>query len=1176
MERKLFILSIFASVALLYGCSDESYSSSIALQPCDSEGEVICSQNGGLLTCENGYYSPSTCGENKMCVEGECVSVCSPDSFPLKCSDELSRFVCKNGIVDTEKCEDGNICHQGYCRDKSLTRCDNSYEQQCLDETTWAQCMVGYVVTHKCEAGSYCNRGMCAKTEPCDSSSFKNSCKSINSRITCENGATKVENCAVGTMCLNGECTSNCEGEVHMCSLDGMMSYSCENGTLTPTICSGSAVCKNGECEDMVQCSPQTFSPKCVDGKVERCSSSFEIVQEECTSGKECFAGACVWDGPCSPSETTPVCLSNNSVQVCLNSGRKNVQSCADGETCENGVCQKMDEPCLGDAKECVSASVERSCVNGFWHSKVCDVASEVCSSGSCGSKADAVKCESIGDAICVGNSIQVCENGYVSTYACKDNQHCESGICFDNIKVGDPCDAALFVQQCLEDGKIAICEDGIVVSAGCGEGMCKAGACVDKSCDAALFTSECRGDFDITACENGAVIKKSCGDNMHCSNNQCVPDASEGDPCNPDSFVVSCNNEGKAVSCVKDEQSGTSSVHVSECTGDTPFCMKGVCVACDPATYGTTCSNGHQYTCDANGALVDSLCPTDYVCFDNHCAQCDPSLNEKTCKDDSTQRICNAQGNFEDVACIAGFSCVQGECTNSCTADSDCQKSDSHYYCDNNQCKFKADCALTDPAVCFENKIRSCKAPGIFDDVACAAGEICKMNASNVPECRGNECDPDNYGIQCSDDNKKVTYCDKGYIKEQMTCTGTDVCIKGKCMGNECNPDVDPVSCKSDGKTQIYCSNGYIRDGQICPGICLNGACVDCDHNNTPDSCYGESYKVSCIENNTYMRISCDADFKCAEGKGCISKCGEGFVESCKADGKREWCDNGTIKTEDCDYRSDCRQGKCVPRDGAACTPNNYPERCHDNGGVPVLEVCNAGTRTVQFQTCSGAGTFCGTLEGLTQCYHSCSAGDSSTYCSEWNGVRSVGKCVAGTDYKGNLQYGVTRKPAICMDGNSMSCRTSSHNHYVFDYLPCNKMGSSCQGTSGSCGFASCSAKSASCSGNVAINCQNDPAANYGLGGLVQTSMDCASVNGTCAVLNIDGVERALCNASQSGFNGGTLTVSSLGTCLGNSLYVLIWTDSGVMARITSCSTACRTATTQYNNQSVSYSYCE
>ncbi len=157
------------------------------------------------------------------------------------------------------------------------------------------------------------------------------------------------------------------------------------------------------------------------------------------------------------------------------------------------------------------------------------------------------------------------------------------------------------------------------------------------------------------------------------------------------------------------------------------------------------------------------------------------------------------------------------------------------------------------------------------------------------------------------------------------------------------------------------------------------------------------------------------------------------------------------------------------------------------------------------------------------------------------------------------------------------MSCRRDTingHNgHVVFDYLNCGLMsGSNKTCTSNTCGFASCNTPSATCSNNIATNCLNDPSHNDGEGGNVMTIMNCADVKGTCAIINPDGITRAVCNATFTDGNGKTW--SSLGTCEGNVLYRLYWGESANKPIISNmvCSNACVSKT----ENGVAYAYCE
>lgn len=1128
MNDRKFFVCILACLGLFSGCSDDSASlSSSESMRCTIEGAKVCSPGGGVLTCTSGQYILSSCDAGLTCHNGECAKSCTPENYAPRCDGDDSHYVCSgDGYIVSEKCAEGSICHEGYCRLNPLTQCDGSYKQVCSGEDGILHCLMGYVVYDKCGENQFCDNDICIQKVSCDEATFEPRCNNASEQVVCSNGYQHFVKCEDGS-CVNGKCSKSCDPGYKACSSDGKTAMQCVGGEIVKTFCEGNT-CADGECHDPEYCLADEYQSSCVDGKIKHCVSG-TVVIEECQGYLECYNGACVSDGPCDKN-MTPICLSDSQVQSCSDSGNKSITSCESGEVCVNGVCQKGNESCTDESKTCESANVYRNCVDGKWVSGYCDVASEVCIAGVCTPKTDTETCSILEKDSCDESSVVSCEYGYRVKRECAAEQVCVDGLCQDSVpseppKPGDDCESTTFESMCLNDGNTTACVDGKVVSISCGDSkVCKSGACVDKTCDSSNFVPECSGDFEITVCVDGKIEKESCGENKHCSNNACVDDANVDDPCNPKTFSPTCTSEGKVLTC----DGETLKVKATECSGDTPACLNGVCVACDPSKYEAHCTDGHKYSCEANGSLTDMLCKVGDVCYNGDCAECDPTKTAATCSDGKV-RVCSSKGIYEDSACPAGYSCLNGACTNKCTTNADC--ADAHYVCDKGQCKFQAECTVGTVECDGTSGIKVCKAPGIYEKTACSEGQICRNGV-----CMGNECDPDTYGTQCN----------------------------------------------SDGKTPTVCVNGYIKEQASCAGICLNGACAECDSSNTAPTCNGEPTAYYCIDNK-FKKVTCTQPQEyCVAGEGCISVCGKDYKPSCNSQGQLVTCDyaNRKLKTEDCSFDSECVNGVCEEIVGKSCTPASYSNKCHEVSGVTYVEYCDKSTEKVVISSCSGTNQFCGTVNGETNCFATCSEAQLAqdlTWCSTWWDSRQyIGKCFAGKDYKGATKYGILRQSGLCTDNVSISCRvdkTTGHNdHVVFDYLPCDMMGSTC--SNGSCGFAPCGSLSSVCDGNTAKNCAYDPTYDSGVGGNVYYEMNCTTLGGTCRVMNHDGVTRALCDKSAGNFTG-IGAVSTLGTCSNGALHTLYFgnsTGTSYGAHSLQCHNQCVTET----NNGATYSYCK
>ncbi|MBQ9816744.1 MAG: hypothetical protein IJM59_04685, partial [Proteobacteria bacterium] len=780
-------------------------------------------------------------------------------------------------------------------------------------------------------------------------------------------------------------------------------------------------------------------------------------------------------------------------------------------------------------------------------------------------------------------------ENGYLSKYDCGEKHHCEAGVCYEDINEGDPCDASKFTQQCQDDGNVLICAEGTVTKVPCGDKVCTNGACTDPACDPATFKASCNGSFEAVQCKNGVVTKTACPENEFCADGECKPGGNVGDPCDPNIYAKKCDTDGKLMECVKGENDSYKIVETT-CQEGTPVCLNGACVQCDPAKYEMTCLEGKKWTCEADGSLKDTLCPANKnVCYNNDCAECDPTKTAKTCDGTDSYKMCNASGLFETKKCPDSYTCQDaGNCTNTCDDDHPCTA--EHYVCDEGQCKFQAECINTEPATCSEDNksIKKC-VDELYEYTPCGATEVCKNGA-----CIGNECDPDTYGKdnggkECADDNNWAI-CDNGYIKKTACPTG-EVCKKGICMGNECDPDTFGTQCKADGITQIYCANGHIVDYGTCSGekgICLNGACVECDSSKTTVKCSGTAQYQICTDNKYSTPLYCDTQSEtCKDGKGCVSLCGDDFKNHCDESGKRVYCDGTTktIKTEECSYDSTCVAGKCESRSGKPCAIHEFKNVCHvdsKNNKVMLEECSDLGT--IHFGAC-GEKSFCGEIQGLSDCYTDCDT-ENQTTCLYSSLKADIGKCLKGTEVKADgttaERLGIYTVSGICEDDNlSISCHTNSSGHPVFDYFFCGTIGGgTCQTSTGTCSAFTpgmCSIPGGNCEGGVATNCVRDPA----LDGYVMTQMTCSDyiVNNapaTCVTYTLDGIKTARCLGSHEfNFSGNKYDVSTLGTCIGTkTLATMHWSDkTSISSHSSECNTSCEEGTTDSGEK---FHYCK
>ncbi|MBO5753908.1 MAG: hypothetical protein J6S69_09530 [Proteobacteria bacterium] len=1046
------------------------------------------------------------------------------------------------------------------CSDDSVpgvslkTPCETEGATSCSAIGELLVCTNGFFEPQACAENERCrvetDGATCA--EACIPEQFPISCSGEEGIRTCDsNGFVKVEPCETGNICHDAMCIdesrTTCDNTYLTQCRDDEIVTECKNGWVVSHLCEEGKVCNNGLCVLPESCDSTTHILSCADQNTIRACQNDLIVNIKCGEDKFCDNGECVKDTACNEKTFTLVCTSENAVETCVYE-HKTVTNCNAGEICENGVCQSLDEPCTEEgAVTCDSANITKTCKDGVWHKSYCNVGTEVCIDGVCSDKSTATVCiENSYAPRCDVNATLTCEFGYVVKRECTANQHCDAGICYDNIQEGDVCDETTFVQQCFDDGFVAVCVNGTVTKVTCGEQRCQAGACVNKACNTTTFTPECRGHFEVTACVDHAVTKVNCEPNTHCVDGTCIPDANPGDPCNPETFTTTCSSEGKVLSC--ETQDGVSTIVATECTGNKAVCFNGACVACNPNTYTQTCTPSESSTtgplktsCNPDGTLNPELCPIGSVCLGTECAQCNPATSKPGCLNATTAQLCKADGSFENKACNAGEQCLEGTgCTTACDSNGQCAA--DHYVCVAGLCVFQPECTTSSTPICHDEKSHKiCQAPGIYSTpTPCKSNEKCENGV-----CVGNECDSNTYGTQC------------------------------------------------DGKSPTTCVNGYIVKNTACSGntpYCVDGTCKACKHGETAIQCSGNT-AIICAPNHTLTTQACANNEVCKPVEGCVSKC-PGFTgDSCNADGNRVYCaDNGSTAIEVCDFTETCIAGTCTDRTGNVCNREIYQNTCHATPYGSALEYCHP-TLGVQFRTCTTSGSstnFCGTINGETDCFQRCTAAETNPICGYFNqdlleNNYAMGVCTAGTDHTGNQAYGYLPKLGVCREyGDSTILYSSSCYHtgstVEFKTFVCESMGrGTCDATSGACtGAVECNDTDTRCDGLTAKSCEYDPALQKN----VLLSMDCSNLGDkACVTYTVKGNKRAVCKGTET-YNNVTpaYSVSSLGTCNAdgknaNILHTLHYLSSNHFGFYsTGCAAGCETKT----ENGITFSYCK
>lgn len=930
--------------------------------------------------------------------------------------------------------------------------------------------------------------------------------------------------------------------------------FTCRMGVLEENSCGSNNICHNGKCTS--RCTPGQFKNECRDGAMwsctpdERNSAVGYVEAHVCDPGNVCDPKLNICrDVDMLDCDTNyrATCRDDHSLTKCI-AGAVVRESCQSDYVCRNGLCMP---PTACDPSTfvpfCSDSMTYAVCNNGTVSYLSCE-GNTTCNAGVCTGQCEADYKGCSDD----GFTRLYCENGVVKSSPCLGGQPCVDGEC----KPAVECEAETFMPVC-EDGKAKKCDiNGKIVLEICQNGTeCYNGTCVtDGPCTPETFKPVCVDSTTVQVCgENGLKAFTACDNGYVCEGGIC-----QNFPTNCTTGEVACMNGSVAREC-KD-----GAWHARYCDIPNEGCVAGNCVK---ITEAEKCNESEPAKCVGNevvacehGYVVKTTCGSNQRCDSGACldnivegGNCDPATFKSQCMDNKNTAIC-ANGKVTLVACGDG-SCQNGECV-----APPCNPASYAPTC-------KSDLLIT---VCQNGKVDQENCP---ENTHCSNG-TCVSNSAP-----GEKCSAKSFTPVCDSSNTLIS-CENSVVTKTTCPNDKPLCLNGSCVKTECDPATYGTQCKDDGKTPLWCNGGFIQELSACLAsapVCLNGKCVECDETKTPPTCQGSAYSLVCQNSHKYKLIPCDYNESCIEGKGCINKCGENFKNHCDDQGRMVYCnDKGEVVTSSCSYNEQCVNGACESIYGTPCLPATYQNKCIEENGQPIAQICDEDTKTVVFRNCSAQNRFCGSINGKTNCYINCTAEDMQhdyTWCDVVNGKNYVGKCEPGKDYKGGDRYGVFRRHAFCNNNNSVSCRNASNGHVVFDYLNCGLMGGSNKTcTSNTCAFASCNAPAAACNNNFATNCIWDPSHNDGDGGYVMTTMNCGDVKGSCAVLNPDGITRALCDASFTDANSRTWR--SLGTCDGKVLYRLYWGESANKPIISNivCNTACVSKT----ENGVSYAYCE
>jgi hypothetical protein len=673
-------------------------------------------------------------------------------------------------------------------------------------------------------------------------------------------------------------------------------------------------------------------------------------------------------------------------------------------------------------------------------------------------------------------------------------------------------------------------------------------GVCVDDPEQDGIMVpglTQTPGDCNVVICVGGVSTKTPDDTDVPTSpTNDCVipqcnggaasqPSKSDGLPCKThggsgDGFCA----QGTCEQCAFD----------GNCTGSSDDCHWP---ACDPGTH--TCYVGHaaagkvtanpaqipsdclEKQCDGNGNVVDVFDGSDTLSDNNVCttdtckAGSPPTMTYPAVTDGST---CNSGG---------GHSCVAGLC-NGCTPNQTCQPA----ACVNTvlykaaTCSSGGSCPTQVQQDCFPYKCATSGCPS-----SCTADTDCSNTTTHY--CTGNVgapgvCTPKTTGGSCSRDAMCTNgHCVDGVCCNVASCGACQVCTvktagqDGTCGAvpagqdpkNNCN-DTGAASCGNNGSCDGAgaCQNypaGTSCGNQVCstsannytgPKTCNgNGACV------TPTVVSCAPYK--CAGNGNFAcTTTCSADTGCATSPAsycngsnqCKNKVAAGGT--CVGGGSGHDCISGSCGGNNTCCSAACLTAGTCGSTGCQPTGSGSPGACiYPATGTDCGTNCTGGSYTAK--TCNGSGT-CSSAASVACAPYICNAGQTActTTCSGDPGCASGSYC-NGTACTGKV-------------ANGGSCTAGGSGHDCASNI-CGSNGACCATTctaTGTCGTTACNAGTGSGAGNCSYpgsgttcttaSCNGSgpytytaPAVCTGAGtcGSVPTPVSCGQY--TCAVAN-------------------------------------------------------------------------
>ncbi len=378
-----------------------------------------------------------------------------------------------------------------------------------------------------------------------------------------------------------------------------------------------------------------------------------------------------------------------------------------------------------------------------------------------------------------------------------------------------------------------------------------------------------------------------------------------DGGPCAPG--TRGCDGTNVAF-CLLDDAGTGQWQDIMACSGSTPLCLNGNCVACSPGTLG--CDVLQPQSCDQSGTWQDlgQACP--YMCNAGKCGGvCTPGTQQ--CADSTDSESCSAAGAWTITPCTGSICAGAGVC-----------------------------------GVCMPNATKcddgthtdTCGPDGNWEGpVVCGSGETCTSGA-----CTGGACSTG--ATRCQ--GNSVQTCTGGQWGSTMACS-SQTCVNGSCVGvcapgqTKCDGStnsvqtcdssgnwVDSTNCTTTSQTCVQNSSGATCTGACAPGQtdCSNNWLQTCSTQGqwaNATNCTTDAPPQTCTCGST-----CSCSGVCAPGQAECDPGGNNYLQYC--DGTGNWQDSFLCQYVCVAGQTAC-SGVCTP--GAIQCNQGMPQQCNGAG---------------------------------------------------------------------------------------------------------------------------------------------------------------------------------------------------------------------------------------------------